>query len=160
GSVAAFIRSVPPALAALAFGLGALTAWVYWPTLVGMWQKWDHDPQYSHGYLVPLFAVVLLGLRHQRLQEVTFRLNAWGIPLRGIGALLRIGTSSRLLYSEWLEAASLLPTLAGLFVLLGGRPALRWAWPSILFLLFMIPLPFRVENMLSEPLRRVATLGS
>src|SRR5262249_4582394 len=132
-AVVAFIRSIPPALAALAFGFGALTAWAYWPTLVGMWQKWEHDPQYSHGYLVPLFAAVLLGLRHERLKEVTFRPNAWGIPLLVIGALLRVAASNRLLYVDWLEAASLLPTLAGLFVLLGGGAALRWAWPSILF---------------------------
>src|SRR5690606_18419528 len=65
-----------------------------------------------------------------------------------------------LAYVEWAEAAALVLTLAGLFALLGGRPALGWAWPALLFLLFMIPLPFRVEHALSHPLQRAATLGS
>src|SRR5262249_35685267 len=36
-------------------------------------------------------------------------------------------------------------------------PVLRWSWPAIAFLVFMLPLPFRVEVALSHPLQRVAT---
>jgi exosortase len=35
-----------------------------------------------------------------------------------------------------------------------------WAWPSIAFLLFMIPLPGRLEGFLADPLQRLATIGS
>ncbi len=38
-----------------------------------------------------------------------------------------------------------------------GRRVLAWASPAIAFLIFMIPLPFRLENLLSWPLQRVAT---
>ncbi len=52
---------------------------------------------------------------------------------------------------------ALLPCLAGLALLIGGRSALKWSWPAILFLVFMLPLPFQVESMLSHPLQRIAT---
>jgi exosortase len=63
-------------------------------------------------------------------------------------------------YLPWLEAASLVLMLLGIAVLCGGRPLLRWAAPSIAFLLFMIPLPYRVETAMSHPLQRASTLAS
>ncbi len=60
----------------------------------------------------------------------------------------------------WLEEISLLPCLFGVCLLLWGWNAVRWAWPVIAFLLFMIPLPFQAERALAQPLQRVATAGS
>jgi exosortase len=82
----------------------------------------------------------------------------WGLPLLAAGVLLRLAGSY--VFFDWLEAVSLLPLLAGAALLLGGRPAFRWSWPAIAFLVFMIPLPFRVERGLSHPLQRVATQAS
>src|SRR5262249_46126475 len=50
--------------------------------------------------------------------------------------------------------------LLGVAALLGGRPALRWSWPAVAFLFFMIPLPYQVEIALGAPLQRLATIGS
>ncbi len=44
--------------------------------------------------------------------------------------------------------------------MVGGWRALKWAWLSIVFLAFMIPLPFRVENALGPPLQYMATNAS
>ncbi len=59
-----------------------------------------------------------------------------------------------------LEGLALLPYLGGLALLLGGWRILEWAWPSIGFLAFMIPLPWRVENALGPPLQSIATTAS
>jgi exosortase len=37
---------------------------------------------------------------------------------------------------------------------------LLWSAPAVVFLGFMVPLPFRVEGMLSYPLQRIATHAS
>ena len=66
-------------------------------------------------------------------------------------AYFRVGT---------LEGLALLPYLGGLALLLGGWRILEWAWPSIAFLAFMIPLPWRVENALGPPLQSIATTVS
>jgi hypothetical protein len=36
--------------------LPVVLLWGYYPTLLAMVQKWASDPQYSHGFLVPLFS--------------------------------------------------------------------------------------------------------
>ena len=40
------------------------------------------------------------------------------------------------------------------------RPLLLRAWPSILFLVFMLPLPTSINGLISLPLQRIAATGS
>jgi exosortase len=117
--------------------------------------KWFDDPQYSHAYLVPAFSLVLLWLRRKELTGADLRPNWWGVVPLFVGVGLRLAGARY--YLEWLEGMSLLFVLAGAALLLGGRPALRWSWLAIAFLFFMIPLPYRVETMLSQPLQGLAT---
>jgi exosortase len=157
-TIVAAVRAVPALLVLQLFGLALVFAWAYWPTLGTMAGKWTHDPQYAHGYLVPLFALFLLWRRRAILSSSKPRHEWWGVLLVLFGATLRVAAAY--LYFDWLDAASLLPCLAGVCVLLGGRQALRWAWPAIAFLLFMIPLPFRIETAFGLRLQSLATYAS
>ena len=47
--------------------------------------------------------------------------------------------------------------IAGAIFLVGGWPVLRWSLPSVAFLFFMIPLPYRYEQEWSLPLQAIAT---
>src|SRR5262249_56384836 len=42
----------------------------------------------------------------------------------------------------------------------GGWSSCRWALPAVAFLAFMIPLPYRLEVMVADPLQRLATTTS
>ena len=59
--------------------LGLCVAWGLWPNLVSMARKWSHDPRYSHGMLVPLFAAVLWKLRMPEGTTRAGRANWWGL---------------------------------------------------------------------------------
>jgi exosortase len=136
----------------------AAVAWAYWPTLLEVSRSWAHDPQYSHGWLVPLFAVALLWFRREHLPDAVPKPTWWGLPLLAGGIALRF--FGYWFYYEWFDPISLLPCLAGAVLMVGGRRVWKWAWPSIVFLAFMIPLPFRLANALSDPLQQLATLSS
>jgi exosortase len=79
-------------------------------------------------------------------------------------ALLLGGLGMRLAGTYWYfpsaESIALLPCVAGVVLLVGGRPLWQWAWPAVLFLAFMIPLPFRVASALSGQLQWLATITS
>ena len=152
------VAGMAVATAKISAGLITLCLWAYWSTLERMAHKWLNDPQYSHGYLVPAFAVYLLWHRRSSLGAISWRSDWRGLPLLAAGVILRLAGSY--LHFDWLDAFSLLPCLAGISVLLGGWSALRWCWPAIAFLAFMIPLPYRVETALGQPLQRIATIGS
>jgi exosortase len=136
-----------------------LLAWVYVPTLTMLAHAWVHNPRYSHGWLVPLFAVYLLWFRRARLRTAgSWESSWWGLPVLLAGLALH-GTGTYF-YIDWFNAASLPLSLAGLVILLGGWPALRWAWPTAAFLFFMAPLPYVLEVALGYPLQRLATIVS
>jgi exosortase len=59
-------------------------------------------------------------------------------------------------FDEW----SLMPFAAGLALVAGGWAALRWAWPSIVFMYFMTPLPGSVQDRLGPFLQKIGTLAS
>jgi exosortase len=152
------IRSVPRMTWILLFAIGVPFLWAYWSTFAAMGVRWWNDAQYSHGFLVPVFAAGLLWLRRDRLKVEELRPEGWGIGLILAGAVLRM--FGAYYFITPFDALSILPCLAGFCVLLGGWAALRWAWPAIAFLFFMMPLPYGLETALAYPLRRIATLTS
>jgi exosortase len=137
--------------------LGCLL-WAFGSALLELVVTWNSSEQYSHGFLVPPFALFLLWLRRGRLDTAALRPSLWGAVVLAGGIGLRL--FGAYYHYVWFDAITLVPCVAGLVLLLGGRAAWRWAWPSVLFLCFMIPLPFRVATALSGPLQRTATVCS
>jgi exosortase len=135
-----------------------LVLWGYWPTLAEMADKWANDAHYTHGFLVPVFAGILLWLRRERLPSPLPRPGWLGVALLAAAVGLRL--AGTYFFYAWFDQVSLLLALAGVCALCGGRPALGWAWPAIAFLGFMLPLPYRLESALAPALQRLATQGS
>jgi exosortase len=145
--------------------VGGCLLWALWPALGAMADRWARDPRYAHGYFVPMFALALLWMRRSRLEGTVPRPSAWGLAALAMGAALQLVGGyyyevSRTSGVAWIEGLSLLPYLVGVVLLLGGWGFLRWAWPSIAFLAFMVPLPTRIELALGPPLQFLATTAS
>src|ERR1700722_4976421 len=143
---------------AVAAALLAVLIVSHWTTLKQMVDRWSHDPQYSHGFIVPVFALAVLWARRDGLKQVVWQ-PAWiGLAPLGVGLAARIiAVQSDI---EPLEALSLLPTAFGVVLLVGGWSVLRWSWPALAFLAFMLPLPYAIEMALAFPLRQLATTCS
>ena len=60
----AIVRSRPPAGTLIAGGVvAAALLWSYRPILEWLVQAWSRNPDYSHGFLVPVFSAALVWLR-------------------------------------------------------------------------------------------------
>jgi exosortase len=158
-AVGDYLRSLgTPRLILLALVLLVL-GWSFRPNAGRMVNQWWWNQQYSHGYLVPFFSLALLWLRRNQLATVaTWKPSNWGLAIIAASVLVRL--TGTYLYLEWIEDFSFLICLAGFTVLLGGWPALRWAGPSVGFLFFMLPLPYRVDTAMAFELRTAATEAS
>jgi exosortase len=75
-----------------------------------------------------------------------------------MGAALQLGGGYY--HLGWFDGLALLPYLGGLALLCCGWRFLDWAWPSIVFLAFMVPLPYRIETAMGGPLQLLATRAS
>ena len=144
--------------------LAATFVWAYWPTLVNLVAAWNREPDYSHGFFVVPLALYFLWARRDRYpgrrsESATAEaesLPAWlGLALVAVSVGVRaIGAHY---YLDALDGWSIMFWVAGVVWLLGGWRLTCWAAPSIVFLWFMVPLPFRCERWLSLPLQGIAT---
>lgn len=134
-----------------------LLVYAFFNSLEGTARKWE-SPQYSHGYLIPLFSLVLLWLRFQPFEPATTGARWAGVGLLALGLSARLGATLFALVIP--EMLTFLPCLFGIFLLVGGWSLLRWSWPALAFLVFMYPLPDFVERGLLDPLQSLATRAS
>jgi exosortase len=140
--------------------LGVLTlilVLAYLDTFSLIVEEWS-KPLYSHGYIVPIFALGLLWVRFQPFRPVP-AIERW------IGlAILVLGLSIRLagvyLTMAPVDRYSFLIAIFGLFMLVGGWHTIRWAGPALGFLFFMFPLPSWAEHNLLWRLQNLASVGS
>ena len=117
-------------------------------------------PDYSHGFLVPVFAV-FLAWHWRAWAPARIRWpEPWGLAFVGAGATLFVVAGKLNIAKEWLQGLSLVLNLSGAALLLGGWPTLRWLAPSFAFLMFMFPLPGKVETKLGWELQSVASRAS
>jgi exosortase len=140
---------------AAALLLGAVVLWSDWPAVRVLVQRWTHDPQYSHGYIVPLFSLFLLWRKRDALRALPFRPSWWGVAFLGASGALRLAGSY--VYFPYFNDLSLIPAAAGVALLCGGWPLLRECAVAIAFLGFMLPLPYGVQVALAGRLQAVAT---
>jgi exosortase len=127
-------------------------AWAYGASLAGLVVRWWTEPDYVYGFLVVPFSGVLLWLRRGRFPRQPHG-SLWGLALLGLTALMRFASA----YYQYvlLDPLSLVPCLAGITLLALGWAGLRWAWPSIVYLVFMVPLPGFLASLLSQPLQHL-----
>lgn len=156
------VRAARPPFAGLRRGvywqlaiLALLSLWPYWSTLSRLASQWWHDPNFSHGFLVPLFSIFVVWQERGRLAQYVPRPSWSGfILLCSALLLLVVGQMGAELF---LARASFVLLLAALFVLLLGWNALMafifpWA-----FLFLMVPIPSILLNQITFPLQLLAS---
>lgn len=145
-------------------GMLVLLVVLFWDAIVVLVQRWWSDPDYHHGFLVPLFAIYLLWRRRNKLGNFGLSSSVSNAALvAGMGCLFLAGlvrAAAVLYYIRVADPAAIIPAFFGIVLCLFGWKGLRWAWPSGVFLIFMLPLPGIVATLLSHPLQRLGTIAS
>ena len=119
-----------------------------------MAQDWYLDPNYSHGFLIPLIAGYFLWTRRDRLRSAVRRPCNWGLGILAGGLGLFI--LADLAAESFTMRLSLLVVLAGLVLFLAGMEVFRVVAFPLGYLVFMIPLPYVVYDAVAFPLKLFA----
>jgi len=143
----------PPAWQVLT--LAALAVWLYYPTVLHLAAQWSHDPNFSHGFLVPLFSGFILWRERHHLSSLPLEPSWPGLAVLALAMLLLV--AGQLGAELFLARVSLLVLLAGLVALLFGWNHLRAALFPWAFLLLMIPIPTILLNQIALPLQLLAS---
>jgi exosortase len=131
--------------------VAALLLWLYGPTLAHLIVQWWHDPNFSHGFFVPLFSGFVVWQERDRLARIPI-LPSWsGLALLGVGLCVFI--VGQLGAELFLARSSMLLVLASLIVLFLGWNYFRALLFPLAFLVLMIPIPAIIFNQITFPLQ-------
>jgi exosortase len=131
--------------------LVTLVVILYASVLGSLVRQWWTDPNYSHGFFVPVFAGYVLWGQRDRSGALASRPNSFGLVIMLFALGLRV---LGMLGAElFLARMSLLILVAGMVLFLAGGQILRSiAFPTS-YLLFAIPLPAIIYYQLTFPLQ-------
>ena len=149
--------SIPPALAASGpwLVLALLLALLYHGVAVKLVTDWYQLPDFSHGFLIPFFAVFLLWDKRHEIENTAIAPSWAGLWLVACGLfLLLLGTFVADLF---LQRSSFVLLMAGLVWTLLGRPMLGQVKFVLFVLLLAIPLPAILYNQITFPLQTLAS---
>lgn len=141
----------------LVAGLTGLLMFSYWPGLLSAKAAWN-NPQYSHGWIVPLFSTAILFWWRQPVAAVSASARVAGLALLVASLGLRLFVARYRIIT--IDMYTFVPAVAGVFLLGGGWSMFRWAWAPIAFLIFMYPLPDEATRYILAPLQTMATVVS
>jgi len=135
--------------------LTGLFLWLYGPILVRLATQWWRDPNFSHGFFVPLFSMFVVWHDRARLNRIAPNPSWAGLLLLSFAMLvLIVGQMGAELF---LARFSLLLALAGSIVLFLGWNFFRAALFPWAFLILMIPIPAILYNQITFPLQLVTS---
>ena len=135
--------------------MAVLIGWLYSSILYHLVGQWWQDPNFSHGFFVPLFSAFVLWQDRSRLASLPVIPSAWGL-LIVVSALfvLILGVMGAELF---LSRVSLLLLIAGLVIFFLGWNHFRAVLFPWAFLILMIPIPAILFNQITFPLQLLAS---
>ncbi len=155
GNVLTQSRSQVRGAAWQALALLPLIAWLYARVIPALVDDWWNDPNFSHGFLVPLFSIFLVWQDRKRLSELPVRPSWLGlVGIAGAMTVLIVGTLGAELF---LSRSSLILLIAGIILHFLGWAHLRALLFPLGFLFLMVPIPTILFNQITIPLQFLAS---
>jgi exosortase len=131
-----------------------LTAWLYAPLALRLAQQWWLDPNYTHGFFVPVFSLFLLWEGRAKLAALRIKPSWWGLVILVLALMaLVLGTITS---GFFLARVSLLLLICGGVIFLAGWEHLAAISFPLAFLVLMIPSSTLVDQI-TFPLQILAS---
>jgi len=135
--------------------LALLIGFLYKDIFVVLVRQWWDDPNFSHGFFVPLLSAYLVWQKKDEVASLPLKPSWWGLAVMvGAAGILVLG----------ILGAELFLSRSSFILLLGGLVIFFWGWARFralifpwVFLFLMVPLPTLVMNEITLPLQFFAS---
>lgn len=128
---------------------------MYYVVFKDMGAIWIRDPNYSHGFLIPIVSAYFLWRRKEKIVQCDYSPYNGGLLLLIVGLfayfLGNIGVAHTTL------RVSFIFIISGIVMLLFGVDLFLIVLFPIMYLLFMIPLPAYLYDSIAFPLKNIIT---
>ena len=133
----------------------AIVGFLYHQILSGLVVNWWTDPNFSHGFFVPLFSLFIVWKDRKKLAVIP-RQPTWVglVVISGALLVLIVGVLGAELF---LSRSSLVLLVAGLILYFAGWSYFRFLLFPWAVLFLMIPIPVVIYNQIAFPLQFLAS---
>ena len=131
--------------------LSILLIGIYFQVIIELVVQWWDDPNYSHGFLIPLVSGFFVWKARKKLGTLPTQNSNWGllVLVAGLG-LYVVGTAAMEYFSV---RFSMVVVVIGLVLYFGGKKFLKTLWFPLVFLVFMIPIPYVIYYSVTFPMQ-------
>lgn len=144
-----------PAQLCQAAVLFVIIGFLYHQILSSLVVNWWTDPNFSHGFFVPLFSFFIVWKNRKKLAEIPRQPSWFGlVVVSGALLVLIVGVLGAELF---LSRSSLVLLLAGLILYFAGWSHFRFLLFPWAVLFLMIPIPVVIYNQIAFPLQFLAS---
>jgi exosortase/archaeosortase family protein len=151
-------RVLTPSVVLYMLPVVVLTAAAYWHRLVAWEAIWRSSPDWGHGYLIPVFAILIAHFRLKELNPQRVQPCIWGLALILAGLVLRIW--SQMLGFGYPGEVTFILVVAGVVLLVLGWDMFKVLWIPVAYLILMIPWNPKYYEGIALPLQRLAAMGT
>ena len=115
-------------------------------------QRWLTDSSWSHGFLIPLFSLYFINQKKNEILAVLPKSNYLGL------VFLICSLALYLLFVfvyrfGYLMDIMIIPAIGSIVLFIGGWKLVKYTWLPVIYIFFAIPIPTRIYNDLTIPLR-------
>ena len=151
-------RVLTPAVVLQIVPLVVLVLWTYWYPLLKWETVWRRNAAWSHGYLIPLIAVLLAHFRLKEFNPRRIEPCVWGLVLILAGLAIRIWSLSLMI--TFPGDLSFLLVVAGVVLLVLGWQMFKVLWVPVVYLLLMIPWDTKYYEGVALPLQTMSAAAT
>jgi exosortase len=160
--------------------LGGLLGFLFRGEIGGLVQLWMTDPNWSHGFLIPLLSLYFIHQKRREILSLEYVRDPLLDLLRGrrplplqpgqtrasyLGLLVLLLVLAFYIFNvvspagyAYLRPVSLIAAVGAVALFLGGWHLIRYTWLPMAFFVFAIPLPRRYYVGLTLPMRHLSAV--
>jgi exosortase len=155
--------------------IAALFSFLFRNDIEGVVRLWVTDPNWSHGFLIPLFSLYFINQRRERILGLKYAADPMAELFRGrlplrllpeqtrpnyLGLLILVFAITFYIFNvvspagyAYFRPLSMIAAIGAVVLFLGGWRLLKHTWLAIVFLMFAVPLPRRYYVGITMPMR-------
>lgn len=123
--------------------------------IADLWNRWLLEPAYGHGFVIVLISLFLFASRAAELSAIAPIGKFLGVIGFALSALLLVASEFAQIHT--LSQYLLIALIAALAISCWGLRSLRFVAPSLILLLFAIPLPYFLQTVITADLQLISS---
>jgi exosortase len=127
---------------------------LFFRTLSGLVSDWSSDPNFSHGFLIPVISLYMVWFKKDQIREIPRQPSRIGLGIIILGLLVHV--AANIGAELFLMRFSMVITLSGVIIYVLGIPLFKAVLIPVAYLILMIPIPAILWNQVAFPLQLLA----